>query len=82
MGIEPGTTEQRRSNARTTTRPTVVWLTKMLEERHSFQHRHCNSRLHNVNMSYSNEQTGSRNKKNYDRSRESNAKPLHYERAH
>jgi len=61
MGIEPGTTEQRRSNARTTTRPTVVWLTKMLEERHCFQHRHCNSRLHNVNMYYSNEQIGSKN---------------------
>ena len=60
MGIEPGTTEQRRSNARRTTRPTVVWLTKMLEERHSFQHRHCNSRLHNVNMYYSKEQPGSR----------------------
>ena len=83
MGIEPGTTEQRRSNARTTTRPTVVLLNKMFEGGHPFQHRHCNGRLHNVNMYYTNKQTEKRFRKKIDgRSRESYAKPLDHQRSH
>ena len=45
MEIEPRPTERRRSSARTTSRPTFLLQTEVLEGRYSLQYQHRYSRL-------------------------------------